>query len=63
MVVGQALESVDTISSGSYAKIVVAVNPFFYDPTLNIEEDGTVTFNRENSSTKLITDTIVLRKE
>ncbi|MDO8715556.1 MAG: hypothetical protein Q7J73_01930, partial [Dehalococcoidales bacterium] len=58
MIVGQALESIDSISSGSYAKIVVAINPFYYDPTLNVEENGAVTFNEGNSSTKLIADTV-----
>jgi hypothetical protein len=53
MVVGQALAS---YSGEGVAEVMVFVSPFYYDPSIFISENGTVTMQR-NTGTVLIADT------
>jgi hypothetical protein len=52
MVIGQALSS--SLGSGN---VVVFVNPMYYDPTVQITEDGTVQLQRNTATTELVANT------
>ncbi|OGN38638.1 MAG: hypothetical protein A2371_02730, partial [Candidatus Yanofskybacteria bacterium RIFOXYB1_FULL_44_29] len=62
MTIGMALDSVDTIPSGSYAKIQVYVNPTYWSPSLALTSgtvaDGTASGSADVTVTSTTTDSV-----
>ncbi|PJE76332.1 hypothetical protein COV04_00460 [Candidatus Uhrbacteria bacterium CG10_big_fil_rev_8_21_14_0_10_48_11] len=53
MVIGQALASFDGTGSNT---VLVFVEPFFYDPTVAVDQDGNILVQRNEASTTLLTN-------